>query len=115
MSGAFGGKQGSPTGNANQGAPSGVGGTGTAQAKVGSRRVVYLATPSYPDQTSEGTVVVSIIVNSAGRVTSTSIQSATTTSTALRNAAIAAAKQSTFSAGENNAEAGTITYRFKLK
>ena len=82
---------------------------------MGARRVVFLATPAYADQTSEGTVPVSLIVNSAGRVTSASVQRATTTSAALRNAAIAAAKQSSFSAGENNAEAGTITYRFKLR
>ena len=64
---------------------------------------------------SEGTVVVSITVDSNGKVVRANVKSATTTSTALRNSALAAAKQSTFSAGSNNAESGTITYIFKQR
>ena len=130
MSGAFGnngnagssgntsgtGSQGSRTGNSNVGGTKGTGGTGTASsAVVGNRTVRYLAKPSYSDQTSEGTVVVSITVDSNGKVVRANVQRATTTSTALRNSALAAAKQSTFSAGSNNAESGTITYIFKQR
>ena len=115
VSGAFGGGQGSPTGNANDGAPTGTGGMGSAQAKVGSRRVIYLPKPAYADQTTQGTIVVSIIVNAAGHVTSASVQSDGTASTALRNAALNAARQTTFSSSDNNAERGTITYSFKLR
>ena len=71
--------------------------------------------PAYADPTSEGNIVVAIVVNSAGKVTSATIKSSTTTSAALRNAALTAARQSTFSTGSNNAESGSITYRFKLK
>ena len=106
------GVQGVETGNANQGATSGVGGTGT-EAHVGNRTAIYLAKPAYPDNTSSGTVVVSIIVNKEGKVTNATVKSGTT-SAALQNAALAAARKSTFTAGSNNAESGTITYKFKL-
>ena len=131
MSGAFGnngnagssgntsgtGSQGSRTGNSNVGGTTGTGGTGTASssAVVGNRTVRYLAKPSYSDQTSEGTVVVSITVDSSGKVVRANVQRATTTSTALRNSALDAARKSTFSAGSNNAESGTITYIFKQR
>lgn len=106
------GVQGVETGNAPHGATSGIGGTGT-EAHVGNRKAVYLAKPAYPDNTSSGTVVVNIVVNKEGKVTSATVKSGTT-SAALRNAALAAARQSRFSAGTNNAENGTITYKFKL-
>ena len=106
------GVQGVETGNAPHGATSGVGGTGT-EAHVGNRKAVYLAKPAYPDNTSSGTVMVNIVVNKEGKVTSATVKSGTT-SAALRNAALAAARQSRFSAGTNNAENGTITYKFKL-
>lgn len=107
------GSQGSPNGNSNAGATTGTGGTGTS-AKVGDRTVVYLAKPVYADSNSEGTVVVSIQVNPSGSVVSANVTSSTTSSVALKNAAIAAAKQSKFSEGAVN-ESGTITYRFKLQ
>lgn len=106
------GAQGVETGNAAQGATTGVGGTGTV-ASVGNRTATYLAKPAYPDNTSSGTVVVSIVVNREGKVTSATVKSGTT-SAALRNAALEAARKSTFSSGSNNAESGTITYRFIL-
>ena len=131
MSGAFGnngnpgssgntsgtGSQGSRTGNSNVGGTKGTGGTGTASsAVVGNRTPTYLAKPSYSDQTSEGTVVVSITVDSNGKVRRANVISGTTTtSTALRNSARDAALKSTFSAGSNNAESGTITYIFKQR
>ncbi len=109
------GVQGSPNGNSNTGKPSGDGGLGTGStAKVANRTVVYLAKPSYADQQSEGVVVVSIKVNEGGTVVSASVMSSTTSSAALKNAALAAAKQSRFSEGDK-VENGTITYRFKLR
>ncbi len=108
------GNQGSPKGNSNTGATTGVGGTGTAFANVGSRIPKDLRKPSYDDPTSEGTIIVAISVNSIGQVTSAIIKNATTTSATLRNAAIAAARQSSFSSGSEN-ENGTITYKFKQK
>lgn len=108
------GVQGVSTGNSNSGAKSGVGGTGV-NAVVGSRTPKFLQVPEYKDPTSEGTVVVAIVVNSRGVVTSATIKSSTTTSSLLRNAAVAAARRSTFSASDNNNESGTITYRFKLR
>ncbi|MBR3456206.1 MAG: cell envelope integrity protein TolA [Bacteroidaceae bacterium] len=106
------GVKGTETGNAPQGSTTGVGGTGT-EARVGNRKALYLAKPAYTDNTSSGTVVVNIVVNKEGKVTSATVKSGTT-SAALRNAALDAARKSTFSAGTNNAESGTITYKFKL-
>lgn len=109
------GNQGAPTGNSNQGAATGVGGLGTGtSAQVANRIAVYLAKPQYADSSSEGTIVVSIQVSASGAVANASVLSSTTSSVALKNAAIAAAKQSKFSEGEKT-EKGTITYRFKLQ
>ena len=109
------GAQGSPNGNSNTGATTGTGGLGTGtSAKVGNRTVVYLAKPNYADPNSEGTVLVSIQVSASGSVISANVTSSTTSSAALKNAAIAAAKQSRFSEGDHT-ESGTITYRFKLR
>ena len=125
VAGAFGKTSGSGTGSKSGSGSSGgagTGGSGTGSgaggvggtASVGSRTVKYLATPSYSDATNEGTIVVAITVSPAGSVTSATIKSSTTTSSPLRNSAIAAAKQSKFSEGANT-ENGTITYRFKLR
>ena len=73
-----------------------------------------LPKPAYSDQTSEGTVVVSIVVNSQGNVVSASVTSSNTSAN-LRNSALAAARKARFSASDNNAEKGTITYRFKQR
>lgn len=107
------GSQGSPDGNSNTGSTTGTGGYGTS-ANVANRTVVYLGRPSYSDTSNEGTVVVAISVDEAGNVVNASIKSSTTASSALRNAAIVAAKKSKFSKGEGT-ESGTITYRFKLR
>ena len=109
------GNQGSPDGNSNAGQVNGVGGLGTGpSAKVNNRTAVYLAKPQYADPNSEGTVLVSIQVSATGAVIKASVTSSTTSSAALKNAAVAAAKQSKFSEGES-IENGTITYRFKLQ
>ena len=88
-------------------------GTGTT-ASVGSRTVVYLAKPAYADPQSEGTVVVAIQVDASGKVISASVTQSTTSSAALKSAALAAARQSKFSEG-TAVEKGSITYRFKLR
>ena len=109
------GNQGSATGDSNVGSSTGHGGLGTGTtARVGNRTVVYLAKPAYADSQSEGTVIVAIRVDAAGKVISASVTRSTTSSSALKSAAVAAAKQSKFSEG-NAVESGTITYRFKLK
>lgn len=96
------GLQGSPTGNSSTGKTSGVGGK--------------LPVPVYNVQ-DEGRVVVTIVVNPAGQVISTSINKRTNTvNPALRRAAEEAARKARFNAvdGVNN-QSGTITYYFKLK
>ena len=109
------GNQGSATGDSNVGSSTGHGGLGTGTtARVGNRTVVYLTKPAYADSQSEGTVIVAIRVDAAGKVISASVTRSTTSSSALKSAAVAAAKQSKFSEG-NAVESGTITYRFKLK
>ena len=108
-------QQGSGQGNASSGQGNsqgqGVGGVGTS-ARVGSRTVLSLPKPDYTDKTSQGTVTVSIVVNKAGNVISATVTSGNT-SQALKNAALAAANRAKFSAEDNDAEKGTITYRFK--
>lgn len=110
------GLQGSPTGNAATGATSGTGGYGTFELGGRSIGTGGLPRPVYnvPD---EGRVVVTIIVNPAGRVIATSINRRTNTvNAALRKAAEDAAKKARFNAvsGLNN-QTGTITYYFNLK
>ena len=107
------GGQGNSNGTGSNAQGQGVGGIGTS-AKVGSRRVLSLPAPQYTDKSSQGTVVVSIIVNKAGSVKSASIASGNT-SQALKNAALAAAKKAKFSAGDNDNEKGTITYNFRIR
>ena len=75
-----------------------------------------LPKPVYNVQ-EEGRVVVTVTVNPEGKVISANINRRTgTTSLALRNAALNAAKSAVFNRinGLNNQE-GTITYYFKLK
>ncbi len=110
------GMQGSPTGNSSTGATTGTGGYGTFN--LGGRSIGEggLPRPVYNVQ-DEGKVVVTITVNPAGRVISTSINRQTNTvNPALRNAAEDAAKKARFNtvSGLNN-QTGTITYYFNLK
>ncbi|MCD8182028.1 MAG: cell envelope integrity protein TolA [Bacteroides sp.] len=110
------GIQGSPTGNSPTGATTGTGGYGTFN--LGGRSIGEggLPRPVYNVQ-DEGRVVVDITVNPAGQVIATSINRQTNTiNSALRKAAIDAAKKARFNAvsGLNN-QTGTITYYFNLK
>lgn len=110
------GLQGSPTGNSSTGKTSGVGGYGTFDLNGRSLGSGKLPVPVYNVQ-DEGRVVVTIVVNPAGQVISTSINKRTNTvNPALRRAAEEAARKARFNAvsGVNN-QSGTITYYFKLK
>ena len=110
------GVQGSPAGNAETGASTGVGGYG--EFNLGGRSIGAggLPRPVYNVQ-DEGRVVVTITVNPAGQVIATEINKQTNTvNPALRKAALDAARKARFNAvdGLNN-QVGTITYYFNLK
>ena len=110
------GLQGSPAGNADAGASTGVGGYG--EFNLGGRSIGAggLPRPVYNVQ-DEGRVVVTITVNPAGQVIATEINKQTNTvNPALRKAAEDAARKARFNAvdGKNN-QMGTITYYFNLK
>ena len=110
------GIEGSPTGNAAEGKSTGVGGYGTFDLNGRSLGSGGLPRPVYNVQ-DEGRVVVTITVNPAGEVISTSINKRTNTvNAALRKAAEDAAIKALFNSvdGVNN-QTGTITYYFKLK
>ena len=112
------GIQGSPTGNAPEGASSGTGGYGTFD--LGGRSLgagTSLPKPVYNVQ-EEGRVVVNITVNPAGQVIATSINLShtNTPNRFLRKAAEDAAKKARFEAVERMTnQIGTITYNFKLR
>lgn len=110
------GLEGSPMGNSSEGKSSGVGGYGTFDLNGRSLGSGGLPMPVYNVQ-DEGRVVVTITVNPAGQVISTSINKRTNTVNAsLRKAAEEAARKARFNQvdGVNN-QTGTITYYFKLK
>ena len=110
------GLEGNPTGNASEGKSSGVGGYGTFDLNGRSLGSGGLPMPVYNVQ-DEGRVVVTITVNPAGQVISTSINKRTNTVNAsLRKAAEEAARKARFNqVGGVNNQTGTITYYFKLK
>ena len=121
IAGAFGkgsqmGSKGSPTGNSSTGKTSGVGGYGTFDLSGRTLGGGKLPVPVYNVQ-DEGRVVVTIVVNPAGQVISTSINKRTNTvNPALRRAAEEAARKARFNAVDGvDAQFGTITYNFKLK
>lgn len=110
------GLEGSPTGNSSEGKSTGTGGYGTFDLNGRSLGSGGLPMPVYNVQ-DEGRVVVTITVNPAGQVISTSINKRTNTVNAsLRKAAEEAARKARFNRvdGVNN-QTGTITYYFKLK
>jgi len=95
-----------------------TGGLGFGQFSLNGRSVKGgLPRPSYSIQ-EEGIVVVQIIVNPKGIVTTASValKGTNTDNVTLRSAALSAAKQAHFNAIEGNqVQSGTITYRFRLK
>lgn len=110
------GQQGSPTGNSLNGATQGVGGYGSFSLSGRSLGPGGLPKPAY-NVADEGKVVVSIVVNPAGQVISTSIHKETNTvNVSLRRAAEEAARKAHFNSVEGaNNQTGTITYYFNLK
>ena len=109
------GNEGSVTGNETSGVTKGVGGHGTFDLQ-GRSLNGSLPVPVYNVQ-EEGRVVVNITVAPNGRVIATSINSRSNTSSkALRDAAMKAARQAVFnSVSTINNQMGTITYYFQLK
>ena len=113
------GIQGSVNGNSSSGATSGSPGYGNYD--LGGRGILgSLPRPEYDNSNDEGTIVVSITVNAAGKViaasiTKGSIGSAASNST-LRQQAINAAKKAVFTKSNNTGnQSGTITYYFKQR
>ncbi len=82
---------------------------------AGRSLIGSLPIPAY-NSTSEGRVVIDILVDEKGRVTSASQRpvGSTTNDTRLVSAAIEAAKRARFSASESFNQSGTITYIFKM-
>ena len=111
------GMEGSTQGNSTTGAKDGSGGYGTFNLNGRSIGEGGLPRPVYNVQ-EEGIVVVTITVNPAGAVINAEVnlKETRTTNTALRKAAIDAAKKARFNtvSGLNN-QVGTITYNFKLR
>ena len=110
------GLEGSPTGNSSEGKSGGVGGYGTFDLNGRSLGSGGLPMPVYNVQ-DEGRVVVTITVNPAGQVISTSINKRTNTVNAsLRKAAEEAARKARFNQVDRvNNQTGTITYYFKTE
>ena len=113
------GIQGSVNGNSSSGATSGSPGYGNYD--LGGRGILgSLPRPGYDNSNDEGTIVVSITVNAAGKViaasiTKGSIGSAASNSTLLQQA-INAAKKAVFTKSNNTGnQSGTITYYFKQR
>lgn len=103
---------GHPEGNAKSGAL-----TGEPSAKLAGRQILgNLPLPSYSENES-GKVVIKIVVDAGGNVTSASVQPRGTTvsSSRMRQAAQEAALKAKFSTGSAVAQEGTITYIFFLK
>ena len=110
------GVQGKTDGNSTTGGMAGMGGYGTFDLNGRSLGEGGLPVPVYNVQ-EEGRVVVTIVVNPAGQVISTSINKRTNTvNPVLRKAAEDAARKARFNAvdGVDN-QSGTITYYFRLR
>ncbi|MCI2082615.1 MAG: TonB family protein [Bacteroidales bacterium] len=90
---------------------------GEPSAQLAGRQIMgSLPLPSY-SQNESGTVVIRIIVDASGNVTSATIQPKGTTvsNSKMREAAREAALKAKFSTGSSVAQEGTITYIFHLK
>ena len=109
------GHEGSTEGNETSGVTKGAGGYGAWDLN-GRSLSGALPRPVYNVQ-EEGRVVVNITVNPNGQVIATSINPRTNTiSTALRDAAMKAARKATFNKVSTvDNQMGTITYYFSLK
>jgi len=109
------GNQGSPQGNSDSGADTGVGRWGDFSLEGRKLGPEGLPRPAFTVQ-EEGVVVVDITVDRNGNVISAIIGRGTTTgNTTLRQSALEAARKAKFNAipGNEN-QSGKITYRFRL-
>ncbi|MEZ5043236.1 MAG: cell envelope integrity protein TolA [Saprospiraceae bacterium] len=109
------GNQGDPNGDPDASKLEGISkGRGQVGGGLSSRGVSNTDTPT-ANFTREGTVVVYVCVDSAGKVISTEItQKGTTINDAqLHNIAMSSAKKWKFQPGEVDRQCGTITYNFK--
>ena len=106
---------GNTSGNTTQGNPAGSGTSGGNSWSLSGRSLRgTLVQPSY-EKDVEGKITVSIRVDASGNVVSATIGTPTTISdSVIRNAALAAARSTKFSAGNSEA-AGSITYNFRLR
>jgi TonB family protein len=109
------GNQGSPFGNSDRGANEGTGSYGTFNLNGRSIGSGGLPRPEYNVQ-EEGRIVIEIIVDPKGNVTSAQINRGTNIDNAsLRQSALAAAKRAKFnSITGTNPQRGTIIYNYRL-
>ena len=113
------GDQGNPNGNPNSDSYTGNGGTGKSGVSIRSgldgRRFSHF--PSFQDEFNENAkVAVDITVDKAGNVINENLNlnGTTTTNTAIRNIALKKAKQLKLNAGNDEEQAGTIVFNFKV-
>lgn len=105
-------KEGHASGNTKSGATEGM-----PSAQLEGRQILgSLPLPSYTEN-DRGTVVIRIVVDAAGNVTSAEVspKGTTTSNSVLRESARRAALKAKFSTGSSVAQEGTITYIFSLK
>lgn len=118
IGGSFGSSSTSGSGNTQSdrtaGNPVGSGSSGGNSWSLSGRNLLgTMPTPRY-DQNEEGVITVEITVDVSGKVTDARVIAPTNISTKrLRDASIAAARQTRFSSGDGKA-IGSITYNFKL-
>lgn len=111
------GNQGDPNGDPNAANLEGIStGSGRVGGGLGSRGVLKSPTVAENSQKA-GTVVVSVCVDSNGKVTSANYtqRGSTTGDSQLVNAAIRNAKNWAFSKGSVDKQCGTISYNFKVR
>lgn len=110
------GNQGSPFGNSDHGANSGVGGYGSFSLNGRSIGAGGLPRPAYTIQ-EEGRIVINITVDPKGNVIFAEIGKGTNIDNAsMRKSALEAARRAKFNSisGSNN-QSGSITYRYSLR
>ena len=109
------GNEGSPFGNSNTGANTGVGGFG-GSFNLSGRSIRGGGLPRPEDRIAEaGTIVISIVVDPRGDVISAEIGRGTNIDNpVMRSSALAAARRAKFNSipGTNN-QSGTITYKYQ--
>ncbi len=120
--------EGTGTGTGNQGDPAGspegshegtgTGTSGNSASLTGRSLMGALPMPDYSAR-DQGRVIIEIVVDQQGKVTSASYRSkgSTTQNSSLVNSALRAARQARFNVDENAplSQRGTITYNFRMQ